>query len=76
MQTIAKSTTNRKWFALVRLVSYGWALVVLYLLAHYEPSYRSWIEPATHLLYIASGVCVGRYGPMNIKIKRRNQNAR
>ena len=56
-----KSTNNRKWFAMIRLCSYAWLLVLSYLVLHYEPEYRWAIWPAINTLYAAIGACVGRY---------------
>lgn len=58
------STTiiNRKWGAVLRLVSYLWIVAMLYLLAHYEPEYQGMIEHAIRLMYLAVGLCLGRNG--------------
>lgn len=68
MQTTSKSTNNRKWFALIRLLCYGWALVVLYLLSHYEPGYHDYIQAGINTLYVAFGVCFGRNGYLFTRI--------
>ena len=52
--------TERKWFALLRLVCYVWVYIVLVIFNHYTPQYTELIEPATRLVFGLGGFCLGR----------------
>ena len=52
--------TERKWFALVRLVCYAWIIVVLVIFNHYTPQYGELIEPTIRMVFGLGGFCLGR----------------
>ena len=55
----AMSDQTRMWITVVHLACFGWALLLMSLLSHYGPEYRALIQPATSVLYLAIGWCLG-----------------